>query len=115
MMHLDDFINNLGCLIPGASNSYPWHITEQLPQLLEQLMNDLAGKGYTLSDGRLIHETAIIEQGVILKGPVIIGQQCFLGAGAYLRDGVYLGAQVTIGPGCELKRSIVGDHTAIAL
>ncbi|WP_370455742.1 hypothetical protein [Imperialibacter sp. EC-SDR9] len=37
-----------------------------------------------------------------------------MGAHAYLRGGVVLGQGVTIGPGCEVKSSIVFDHSSLA-
>jgi bifunctional N-acetylglucosamine-1-phosphate-uridyltransferase/glucosamine-1-phosphate-acetyltransferase GlmU-like protein len=61
-----------------------------------------------------IHKTAIVEQGVILKGPVIISADCFIGAHAYLRGGVFLSDHVSIGPGCEIKSSFIFSHSALA-
>lgn len=61
-----------------------------------------------------IHPTAIIEEGVIMKGPVFIGPNCFVGAHAYLRGGVYLFGNNSIGPGCEIKSSIIFAKSNLA-
>jgi NDP-sugar pyrophosphorylase family protein len=61
-----------------------------------------------------IHPTAIIEEGVIMKGPIFIGPNCFVGAHAYLRGGVYLMGNNSIGPGCEIKSSIIFPKSNLA-
>ncbi|WP_440216182.1 LpxA family transferase [Chromobacterium piscinae] len=62
----------------------------------------------------MIHRSATLEEGAILKGPVWIGPGCRVAAHAYLRDGVVLCAGVTVGPGCEIKTSIVGPGSRLA-
>jgi UDP-N-acetylglucosamine diphosphorylase / glucose-1-phosphate thymidylyltransferase / UDP-N-acetylgalactosamine diphosphorylase / glucosamine-1-phosphate N-acetyltransferase / galactosamine-1-phosphate N-acetyltransferase len=49
-----------------------------------------------------------------LKGPIIISNGCFIGAHAYLRGGVYLGDKSVIGPGCEVKSSLIMSGSALA-
>jgi len=66
------------------------------------------------SDDIFIHPTSIVEEGVILKGPIYIGPNCFVGAHAYLRGGVYLVGKNSIGPGCELKSCILFPNTNLA-
>lgn len=61
-----------------------------------------------------IHPTAIVEEGVIMKGPIFIGPNCFVGAHAYLRRGVYLMGSNSIGPGCEIKSSIIFPKSSLA-
>jgi len=91
----------------------PWEITRDLSTTLPHIIARL-GNEFKIDNGVAIHRTATIENGVVLKGPIIIHENCFVGAHAYLRSGVYLGPKVTIGPGCELKSSIVFDHSAAA-
>lgn len=67
-----------------------------------------------IKDEIIIHPTSIVEEGVIMKGPVIIGPNCFIGAHAYLRGGVYLMGNNSIGPGCEIKSSIIFPKTNLA-
>lgn len=91
----------------------PWSIVKQAEQLIRAAVSTL-GQGYRVEDGLALHETAIIEQGVILKGAGIIGPRCFIAAGAYLRGGVYLGADCIVGPGSELKTTFLFSGSKLA-
>ena len=71
-------------------------------------------KDYRISNGQAVHHSARIEPGVIMKGTVIIGADCFLATGAYLRGGVFLDNNVSIGPGCEIKSSVIAQGTKVA-
>ncbi|MBA4055555.1 MAG: LpxA family transferase, partial [Marivirga sp.] len=48
------------------------------------------------------------------KGTIIISEGCFIGAHAYIRGGVFLGNQSVIGPGCEVKSSLILRNSALA-
>jgi len=91
----------------------PWQITSNLEEILTKYLPFL-GKDYRISNNQAIHQTARIEPGVIMKGTVIIGADCFLATGAYLRGGVFLDNQVSLGPGCEIKSSVIAQGTVIA-
>jgi NDP-sugar pyrophosphorylase family protein len=67
-----------------------------------------------MQNGIAIHNTAVVEQNVVLKGPVIIGPGCFVAANGYLREGVHLIADVKIGPGVEIKTSVIFPGSALA-
>lgn len=71
------------------------------------------GDDYKITNDIAIHKTASIDSHAILKGPVIISSNCFVGAHVYLRGGVFLDEYVSIGPGCELKTSLLFSHTAL--
>lgn len=95
------------------SPSVPWH----LPSLAEKLIGEKSQAlpaGYKQSGSAFIHESAIVEPQVTMKGPIIIGPGCFIGAHAYLRGGVYLEENVVIGPGCEVKSSFLFRSSALA-
>ncbi len=113
MIITGQFINGFARIFPLQQNAQPWLITNNLPALLLQLMAGL-GCGYEIKDGIAIHNTAVIETGVILKAPVIISEDCFVGAYSFLRGGVYLAAAAKIGPGCEIKTSILFNNSAAA-
>jgi UDP-N-acetylglucosamine diphosphorylase / glucose-1-phosphate thymidylyltransferase / UDP-N-acetylgalactosamine diphosphorylase / glucosamine-1-phosphate N-acetyltransferase / galactosamine-1-phosphate N-acetyltransferase len=91
----------------------PWQVTASLDEILIRYLAYL-NKDYCISNYQAIHHSARIEPGVILKGTVIIGADCFLATGAYLRGGVFLDSQVSIGPGCEIKSSVIARGTTIA-
>ncbi|MBS1622524.1 MAG: LpxA family transferase [Bacteroidetes bacterium] len=84
----------------------PWDITAGLSTWIDSQLPSL-GQDYQLQDNVAIHHTVKVEQGAVIKGPAIIGPHCFIAAHAYLRGGVWLGERVTIGPGCEIKASII--------
>lgn len=69
---------------------------------------------FNIENNVAIHKTAIVEQGVILKGAIIISENCYVGANAYLRGPIFLSKSVRIGPSSEIKQSIIFDNTAIA-
>ncbi len=108
---LSAFTAGLPSVFPAGKA--PWHITTQLPELIEELLPTLSGD-YEVKGNVAIHHTATVEPGAVIKGPIIIGTHCRIAAHAYLRGGVWLGDRVTIGPGCEVKASIMLDRSAAA-
>ncbi len=91
----------------------PWQITANLEEILREYLPYL-DKNYRICNNQAIHHSARIEPGVIMKGTVIIGADCFLATGAYLRGGVFLDDKVSLGPGCEIKSSVITQGTGIA-
>ncbi len=91
----------------------PWEITNTIVVTISQLIPSF-NEDFNINNGIAIHKTAVIEPGVTLKPPVIVGAGCFIGAHAYLRGGVYLANNVSIGPGCEIKSSIICSNSALA-
>ncbi|KQO30087.1 LpxA family transferase [Flavobacterium sp. Leaf82] len=113
MMLIDHFIEDFSKTFSNLSTSEPWNITNDLKRIIEKMILDL-GEDYTIEDNIAIHKTATIENNVTIKKPAIIGENCYIGANAYFREGVYLDQSVKIGPGCEIKSSIICSGTAIA-
>lgn len=113
MIKMNEFINDFAELFSVESKLFPWEITSDLKMILEKHILKL-NADYKISNGIAIHKSAVIEQGVMLKAPIIISENCFVGANAYLRAGVYLAESVTVGPGCEIKSSIIFANTTIA-
>jgi NDP-sugar pyrophosphorylase family protein len=110
---IDHFIKDFSLTFTECVDAQPWAITNDLKTILEKIISTL-GNEYIITDNVAIHRSAVIEQGVIIKQPAIIGEHCFIGANAYFREGVYLDTSVKIGPGCEIKSSLICSHTAIA-
>ncbi len=113
MIAIDHFIADFSLSFKELAGKQPWSITDDLKQILETIIAGL-GEEYTITDNVAIHRSAVIEPGAHIKAPAIIGEHCFVGANAYFREGVYLDKSVRIGPGCEIKSSIICSHTAIA-
>ena len=105
------FIHNWDSL--GLTPAAAWDIAHNCEAHVERLLSRL-GSGYHLDGDCAVHETATVESGAVLKGPIIIGPQCLVAAGAYLRGGVYLGPRCIIGPSCELKSSFMLDGSKLA-
>lgn len=113
MIDIDHFIKDFSGTFKNGDSSQPWDITNNLKAILEQLITTL-GEEYTIEDNVAIHKSAVVEKGATIKKPAIIAENCYVGANAYLREGVYLDNNVKIGPGCEIKNSIICSDTAIA-
>jgi NDP-sugar pyrophosphorylase family protein len=112
MIKIKNWIHNFPSWL-GQEDKTPWEIIGDLENLLKKQIRTL-GKDYNISNGVAVHKNAIVEQGVVLKGNIIISENCIIGANAYLRGPIFLGSTVKIGPGCEIKQSIILDETATA-
>ncbi|HEY3402679.1 MAG TPA: LpxA family transferase [Ohtaekwangia sp.] len=113
MIRLTNYIPSFVNAFPHLENTLPWKITETIVSELQQKMKAL-GHDFVIRDSVAIHKTAVVEEHVVLKGPVIISAGCFIGAHAYLRGGVFLDENVNVGPGCEVKSSIILSRSALA-
>lgn len=110
---LSHYLAQFPTLLHNVSERLPWEITTELKDILTTLIPQL-GEEYRVQNGIAIHASATVEAGVTLKAPVVIAKDCFIGANAYFRDGVFLDESVKIGPGCEIKSSIICSNSAIA-
>ncbi|KAA3436723.1 DapH/DapD/GlmU-related protein [Rufibacter hautae] len=113
MILIDDFIQGFSDTFPNQKDLQPWEITDNLKEILRKMISHL-GEDYIIEDGIAVHKTAIVEKGVVMKSPVIVNKDCYIGANAYFREGVYLDSAVKVGPGCEIKSSIICSETAVA-
>lgn len=113
MIKTTDYISSFQDSPFHTYNKQPWLLIPELPTLIRREISQL-DSAYSIKDEVAIHESATVEAGAILKGPLIIGPECFIAAHAYIRGGVYLQQKVTIGPSCEIKSSVLFSHTSIA-
>jgi NDP-sugar pyrophosphorylase family protein len=91
----------------------PWEITANASSIITEKIKSLS-PDYAVTDNVAIHKSAMVEEHVVLKGPLIISENCFIGAHAYLRNGVFLDEGVSIGPGCEVKSSFIFSNSTLA-
>ena len=112
MIYIDEFVDSFPKSLVKL-NASPWLITVTLPHILPGIILQL-GAEYVVNQNVAIHKTATVELGAIIKGCAIIGPHCFIAANAYLRGAVYLHHTVVIGPGCEIKTSVIMHNTHIA-
>ncbi|NVZ69310.1 LpxA family transferase [Pseudomonas costantinii] len=115
MIRLTDYIAHFSQspLAPWADLT-PWALAAQAPAVVRRLLADLSVDDYAIHDEVAIHRTAIVEPGALLKGPLIIGAQCFIASGSLLRGGCWVDEHCTIGPGAELKTSLVFSGSKLA-
>ncbi|AZE95607.1 N-acetylglucosamine-1-phosphate uridyltransferase [Pseudomonas orientalis] len=97
----------------GLGTAAAWQVAQDCENHVLTLLSRL-GAGYRRHGNCAIHESATVEEGAVLKGPIIIGEGSFVAAGAYLRGGVYLGKQCIVGPSCELKSSFMLGSSKLA-
>jgi len=113
MFVLSDYIQELHSLFPEFKTIDSWSIPAVIEQTLIKRLQIL-GNDYSINGLTAVHKSARIEDNVVFKGPVIVSEGCFIGAHAYIRGGVYLGEQTVIGPGCEVKSTIIMRNSALA-
>lgn len=114
-MRIADYVSSFHARFPFLDPSIlPWQVTAELPSILERLAFSIGDLSFRRADGMLIHPTAIVESGAIVKPPAIISEGCFIASTAYLRGGTFLDHGVTIGPGCELKTTVIMTGSTLA-
>lgn len=89
----------------------PWQVNHS--EIVQQAIAHLGGD-YKVNGNIAIHKTATVEEHVVLKGPVIIGPNSFVAAHCYLRGGVWLIGKNSLGPGCEVKSSVLFPGSNLA-
>jgi len=110
---IDQYISSFTTTFPAFNTLDAWHIVARIQNHIEESLKNLSSN-YTIKNNIAIHRLARIEEHVIIKSPAIISENCFIGSHAYLRGGVILLPDVSIGPGCEIKTSILFPKTALA-
>ena len=115
LVHLGDFVGALSAsaLAPWGSSA-PWELTSQAEAVVRRLLAEVARSEFDVSAEIAVHESATVESGAVLKGPLILGPHCFVASGAYLRGGNWVAERCTLGPGSELKSSFVFAGTKLA-
>jgi NDP-sugar pyrophosphorylase family protein len=113
MLDITVFIDDFPDFGHEECRHQPWLLLNKLDDILSEIIAT-RGEDYRIENQIAIHKSVVIEQGVTLKGPLLISENCFIGAHAYLRGPVFLDQGVKIGPGSEIKQSILLAGTAIA-
>lgn len=91
----------------------PWLLTGRSALLVGEVLGALDA-AYTIVGDVAVHHSAIVEPAAIIKGPAVIGPRCFIAAGAYVRGGCWLDVDCILGPGSELKSSLVFAGSKLA-
>ncbi len=78
-----------------------------------------AAAAEALADGKLVHPTAEIAEGVTIEPGAIVGREARIGAGTTLAAGavvgyrVYVGSGCYIGPGVSVTHALIGDRVTL--
>ena len=112
-INIDHFTPALRKLFATIDPLTPWFFFRHLEDLIKDKIAVLDEK-YECKDNIAIHRTAHIEPHAIIKAPAIIGPKAFIASHAYLRGGTVIDEQCVVGPGVEVKSSVVLARTAIA-
>lgn len=107
------YINKFSEHFSAFTSLPPWLLTSKAIEIVTEGLSSLSSD-YSIQDGVAIHKTVILESNVTLKAPAVIGPNCFIAANCYLRGGVFLFSDNSIGPGCEIKSSIIFPNSNLA-
>lgn len=97
-----------------TENPNPWDVTRNLEAWILEKQKTLKTSEYVIQNQIAIHKSAVVEDNVVLKGPIIIEENCFVASGNYFRNGVFLSKNCKIGPGSELKTAFLFENAQIA-
>jgi len=113
MIQYPVYVKNFLTNFPELEKDLPWNIVAAVQNTIQQKIKSLSSD-FKIKQDVAIHKKAQIEENVTLKGPIIVSNGCFIGAHAYMRGGVYLGEKSIVGPGCEVKSSLIMSGSALA-
>lgn len=94
----------------------PWDVLAANSRLLARSRRRIAGrieKGAAVVGQVTIEKGAVVKTGTVIEGPVWVGQDAVIGPLARIRAGTSLGKGSEVGAFCEVKNSIVMNHTKI--
>lgn len=94
----------------------PWDVLAANAQLLGRSRRKIAGeieKDVTITGQVTIQKGAKIRTGTVIEGPAWVGEGASVGPLAHIRAGTSIGEGAKIGNFCEIKNSIIMDHTRI--
>lgn len=98
----------------GGLDLPPWIITQSLVKVVAIIVENLPHAFEMTAPGVAVHRSSEVETGALIKPPAVIGPACFIASGSLLRGGVWLDSKVIVGPGAELKTSIVFAGSKLA-
>lgn len=115
MIKITDYIGEFATsALARWADLAPWELVSRAPEIVSALLAELPSADYEIRGDIAVHQSAIVEPGAVLKGPLILGPKCFVAAGAYLRGGCWVDERCIFGPGAELKTSFVFSGSKLA-
>ncbi|WP_247635214.1 LpxA family transferase [Methylobacterium sp. 37f] len=97
----------------GWATGEAWDVIPGLAGMVARLLKTL-GSEYEIEGDIAIHRTTRVETGAVLKGPLIVGPKCLIAMGSLIRGGCWLDSDCIVGPGAELKTTILFRGSRLA-
>jgi bifunctional UDP-N-acetylglucosamine pyrophosphorylase/glucosamine-1-phosphate N-acetyltransferase len=94
----------------------PWDLLDANNWALKRMSHEVLGtieQGAHLIGPVSVAESARIRSGAYIEGPCFIDEECDVGPNCFIRPGTSLGRKVRVGNACEIKNSIIMDHTHV--
>jgi UDP-N-acetylglucosamine diphosphorylase / glucose-1-phosphate thymidylyltransferase / UDP-N-acetylgalactosamine diphosphorylase / glucosamine-1-phosphate N-acetyltransferase / galactosamine-1-phosphate N-acetyltransferase len=94
----------------------PWDLLDANVWALSRMLHRVLGtveEGAHLVGAVSVAESARIRSGAYIEGPAFIDEEADVGPNCFIRPGTSLGKHVRVGNACEVKNSIIMDHTHI--
>jgi UDP-N-acetylglucosamine diphosphorylase/glucosamine-1-phosphate N-acetyltransferase len=94
----------------------PWDVLGANARLLARSRRKIAGRierGTRITGQVTVEKGALIRTGTVIEGPAWIGEGAVIGPLAHIRAGTSVGRRSAIGAFCEVKNSIIMEHTKI--
>lgn len=95
---------------------YPWHLLDANEEILKKIQRKIQGiveKNVTLKGTVVVGKGTVIRSGSYIEGPVVIGMNSKIGPNCYLRPYTTIGDNCHVGNACEVKNSIIMDHSNV--
>lgn len=90
-----------------------WDVIPALAGMVARLLKTLDA-AYEIEGDVAVHRTTKVEPGAVMKGPLIVGPNCLIAAGSVIRGGCWLDSDCIVGPGVELKTTILFQGSKLA-
>lgn len=90
-----------------------WDVTPDLPGMVARLLKTLDAD-YEIEGDIAVHRTTKVDPGAVMKGPLIVGPNCLIAMGSLIRGGCWLDTDCIVGPGAELKTTIMFQGSKLA-
>lgn len=94
----------------------PWDLLDANVWALKRMDHKVLGvveQGAHLIGSVSVAESARIRSGAYIEGPCFVDEECDIGPNCFIRASTSLGKNVRIGNACEIKNSVIMDHTHI--
>jgi UDP-N-acetylglucosamine diphosphorylase / glucose-1-phosphate thymidylyltransferase / UDP-N-acetylgalactosamine diphosphorylase / glucosamine-1-phosphate N-acetyltransferase / galactosamine-1-phosphate N-acetyltransferase len=87
---------------------YVWDVIKKVPDYIQHLFDSGKVKG-NYAENVYVHESAKVDTTARIYGPTIIGEGAHVGFNAFIHENVILYNHSVVGPGSEIKASILFD------